>query len=126
MTRFAGSVLSKAFAVAFLAVVAGAIALGAQTKTVEKMNKSRFLVVSPHTKEQCLKALDDVMAEGTDALSKYDWGCAANDHTGYAIVEAASESDALKMVPADIRAQAHAVKLVKFTPEQIKAFHAEH
>lgn len=83
---------------------------------------SRFLVTDHHTKEECLKALDDVKAVGTKLLSKCDWGCMAGDHTGYVIVEAKDETAVRKLIPASWSG-AKIVKLNKFTPEQIESFH---
>lgn len=92
----------------------------------EKTVKSKYLITSPHTAEECLKALDEVNAQGPQMLSKYDWGCMSGDHTGYVVVEAANDADARNMVPAAMREKAKVVKLNKFTPEQIKSFHEKH
>ena len=86
--------------------------------------KARYLVIAPHTAEQCLGVLDDIKANDQALLKKIDWGCAAGDHTGYLAVEADSEEAALKALPEKSRAGARAVKVVKFTPAQIKQFHA--
>lgn len=85
--------------------------------------KAAYLVISPHTKAECLAALDGVAAQGADMMARYDWGCMANDHTGYLKVQAASEQEALAMVPESMRSKAKAVKLNKFTVEQVKSFH---
>jgi hypothetical protein len=47
----------------------------------------------------------------------------AGDHTGYAIVEARSESEAREAIPVFLGGKARVVKLNKFTPEQIRDFH---
>ena len=86
---------------------------------------STFLIISPHTADQCLATLDAVSATGKGALAKWDWGCMSGDHTGYMITHAADETAALKMVPESIRAQAKAIKLNKFTAEQLKGMHAK-
>ncbi len=83
----------------------------------------RYLLIMPHTPEQCLAALDAMEATSPQLLAKTDWGCMAGDHTGYVVVHAASEQAALEMIPANQRAQAKAIKLNKFTEEQIRAFH---
>ena len=87
---------------------------------------SEYLVVSPHTSEECMDVLDEVVALGSDILSRYDWGCMSGDHSAYIRVQANSEAEALKVVPKSVRAKARAVKLVKFTPEQIRAAHESH
>ncbi len=83
----------------------------------------KYLVESKHTQEECLRALDEVLAKGSDVLNRMEWGCMAGDHTGYSIVDARSESDALQIVPSFLRGKARAVKLNKFTPDQIRSFH---
>lgn len=83
----------------------------------------RYFVESPHTPEECLRALDETLAKGTGTLAKYEWGCMAGDHTGYAIVEARSESEAKESIPSFLGGKARVVKLNRFTPEQIRDFH---
>jgi len=84
--------------------------------------KAEFLIISPHTPEECMAALEQ--AETLGSLSKFEWGCKSGDHTAYAFVTAASAEDALKLVPANVRAQAKAVKVTKFTPAELKSMHA--
>lgn len=83
---------------------------------------SRFIVVAPHTKEQCLKALDDVKAMGNKLLEKCDWGCMAGDHTCYVVLEGKDEAAVRKMLPGDW-SNATVQKLNKFTAAQIASFH---
>lgn len=84
---------------------------------------ARYLLESPHTKEECLKAMDEILTEGPSILNKYEWGCAAGDHAGYALIEADNESAVRNMVPSFLRNKARIVKVGKFTPEQIKSLH---
>jgi len=91
-------------------------------KAAKKPAQSRYLLIVPHSQEECLKALDEFSKQGS-MLSRFDFGCEAGDHTGYAYVMAASEEDALKNVPAEQRDKAKAVKMTKFTPQELKAIH---
>jgi hypothetical protein len=84
---------------------------------------ARYLIESPHTNEECLRALDEILLRGPGALAKYDFGCMSGDHTGYVIVESGSESEARENVPSFLRGKARIVKVDKITPEQIKSFH---
>ena len=84
---------------------------------------AQYLIESPHTKEECLQALDEVLAQGPELLAKFDWGCGADEHTGWATVEAASESAARNLVPSFLRSKARIVPVNKFTPEQIRSYH---
>lgn len=96
---------------------------GVKTAAPAKVETFKYLVISPHTPEGCLKAMDEVSAMGPGALEKFDFGCMEGDHTGYAIVRAASANEALKVVPDSLRAKARAVKLHKFTAMELKALH---
>ncbi|MCZ7356450.1 MAG: hypothetical protein O8C66_03190 [Candidatus Methanoperedens sp.] len=84
---------------------------------------AKYLIESPHTEEECLQALDETLGKGSDLLAKFDWGCMAGEHTGWATVEAGSESAARNMVPDFVRSKARIVKVTKFTPQQIKEAH---
>ncbi len=84
--------------------------------------KSRFLILASHTPEECVKTLDDVSKLSTKLLAKFDWGCMAGDHTGYAIVEARDEAAVKAMLPMSMQ-NARIVKLNKFTAAEIKSFH---
>ncbi len=110
-----------------LAVAVSLTALPAAAGSPEKgaAKGDRYLIMSPHTAEECLKALDDVTAASPALLAKFDWGCKAGDHTGYVVVQAASEDAARAMLPESQREKAKIVKLNKFTVEQIKSFHAK-
>ena len=82
-----------------------------------------YHIESPHTKEECLQALDETLARGPQLLVQYDWGCMAGEHIGWATVEASSESEARNMVPALVRSKARITPVSKFTPSQIESFH---
>jgi len=83
----------------------------------------RYHVESPHTPEECLRALDEILAKGSDVLARYEWGCMAGDHTGYATVEARSEAEVRKTIPSFLEGKTRVIKLNQFTPEQIREFH---
>jgi hypothetical protein len=86
----------------------------------------RFLIQSPHTQEECLQALDAFLAQGPDSLARYDFACAAGDHsnhTSYATVEAANESAARALLPQLVSSRAQVIEVGKVTPEQIRSYH---
>lgn len=83
----------------------------------------RYLIQTPHKAEDCLKALDEELAKGTDVLGKFDYGCMAGDHTGYAIIDANTREEALKIVPTFLQSSTRIVEVGKFTPEMIRSFH---
>ena len=89
---------------------------------MKKTAMSKYLVISPHTAEECMKTMDACASAGT--LAKWDFGCKDGDHTGYLITMASSSEEALKMVPDDLRDKARAVKVHRFTPAELKTMHA--
>ncbi len=82
-----------------------------------------YFITSKHAPEQCLRALDEEFEKGF--LDKFVYGCKGGDHTGYAIVEARSISEALFLVPDFLQDKACVSKVDKFTPGEIKSLHAE-
>jgi hypothetical protein len=87
---------------------------------------ARYMIESPHKPEECLRALDEGLAKGKEILDKFEFGCKAGDHTGYALVDANTGKEALnKYVPDFIREKARIIEVGKFTPEMIKSFHSK-
>jgi hypothetical protein len=88
---------------------------------MEGVRMDRYLIESPHTKDDCAHVVKQVEALGY--LTHFEWGCASGDHTGFVIIEAENEAQARMVVPSMSRKEARVVKLNKFTPETIKAAH---
>ncbi len=84
-----------------------------------------YFVQIPHTKEECLKALDEQLEKGTDILGKTYFGCKAGDHTGYVLEDFKSEADARKVVPSFLINKARIVEVGLVTPEMIRSMHAK-
>lgn len=80
----------------------------------------RFLIESPHTVGDCKRAVKNVYTSGY--LNNFDWGCRGGVHTGWVIIEAENESQALWVIPPFLRSKARAVKLVKFDREMVDDF----
>lgn len=83
----------------------------------------RFLVISPHTAGDCAKALKEIYSVGY--ITHFDWGCMDGDHTGWLVLEAENAKQALMVVPTMQRHNARAIKLVKFSPQDVEAMHAK-
>ena len=81
----------------------------------------RYLIISPHTEEDCTKIITQVVAMGY--ITHFDWGCKDGDHTAWAIIEADNKAEALLTVPSSHRPRARAVKLVKFSPKDAGGIH---
>ena len=86
---------------------------------------ANFMIVSPHTSQECLRALDETLAQGSDILAKYHFGCKNGDHTAYAMVEATSEREARRYVPDFLRSKTRIIQVAQFSPEEIRAAHAQ-
>jgi len=86
---------------------------------------TRYMIASKHEPEECLRALDEELAKGPAVLDRFVYGCKEGDHTGYAIVDAKSLSDALAMVPDFLQEKACITKVDKFTPAEIKSLHSK-
>ena len=84
---------------------------------------AQFLIESSHTKEECLKALDETLAKGPEVLDRFEYGCMSGDHRGWATVEASTETQAREYVPGFLRSKARVVPVGRFTPEQIRSYH---
>ncbi len=82
---------------------------------------NRYLVISPHGAEDCLHVMDLTVTAGY--ITHYDWGCESGDHTGWLILEAENDEEALLSVPSLVRNKARAIRIRKYTPEQIQEFH---
>jgi hypothetical protein len=82
---------------------------------------NRFLVESTHTAEDCQHVIDQFIFHGH--INNFDWGCKADVHSGWAILEADNETQALLSVPPRLRAKARAILLWKFSPEAIENQH---
>jgi hypothetical protein len=84
---------------------------------------NRYMVETSHNREDCLHVLDEFVVHGH--ITHFEWGCESGVCTGWAIVEAESEEQALYAVPSLLRPKARVVKLSQFTPEKIQEFHEE-
>ena len=82
---------------------------------------NRYLVESTHTSEDCHHVMEQFINYGH--IINFEWGCAAGVHTGWVMLEAEGESQALLSVPPNLRSKARAIQLVRFSPESIQGHH---
>ena len=85
----------------------------------------KYLITTPHTPSECLRALDEQAAKGKQMLKEFNYACMAGDHTGYAIVNVKDEKYARDLVPEFLRDKARITKVDVFTPEEIRSMHAK-
>jgi hypothetical protein len=83
----------------------------------------RYLIETPHTAAECLTLLKEINAQGY--LRHFDWGCGSRVHTGWAIIEAENEAQAMLAVPPLVRRSARAVRINKYDSADLAAFEEE-
>jgi hypothetical protein len=76
-----------------------------------------FLVISPHTAEDCRKTIDYFHEYHEGYLKKFWWGCMDNDHHAYTIIEADSHEHAIQALPPLARKTGTTIRLVHFDKE---------
>ena len=81
----------------------------------------KFLVVSNHTGDDCIKALQETLAIGY--LTHFEWGRKDGVHTGWAMLEAESKAQAMLSVPTFLRNEAKVILLTQFDPEKVRRMH---
>ncbi len=81
----------------------------------------RYLIISPHTIEDCRMAIEYFSKYNAGFLTHFEWGCHDHDHNAYAFIEADSHEQALLAVPPLLRSKAKAIKMTAFTPKDISA-----
>ena len=79
----------------------------------------RFLVISPHTVEECRLAVEHFAKYNAGFLTHFEWGCYDNDHNAYAFIEAETHEQALLAVPPLLRQKAKAIKVTELSPKNI-------
>ena len=87
----------------------------------------RFLIEVSHESTQvtCARAVEVFLKTGSHFFTHADWGCKDGVHVGWAIVEAENREEAIMTVPTIIRNKARAVRLNKFTEEDLQNLHKE-
>ena len=83
----------------------------------------RYLIETPHTAQECQQLFDQLHAMGY--LHHFDWGCRSGVHSGWAILDAESESQALLAVPPLVRRKARAVKVERLDGKDEDYSHEE-
>lgn len=80
----------------------------------------KYIIISTHTAEECRMAVKQFRQYNAGFFTHFNWGCADNDHTAYAIIEAESHETALLTVPPLFRHKSRAVMVVNFDPMDTK------
>ena len=84
-----------------------------------------YMIESVHTKEECLRGLDEILEKDPSVLGSFRFACGSGDHRGWAFVETSSGKDALAFLPEFLRDKATVREVKVYTPEEIRAAHEE-
>ena len=76
----------------------------------------RYIVISPHTAEECKMAVKQFRQYNAGFLTHFEWGCLDNDHTAYVIIDAESHENARMSVPPLFREKTRVTRLIYFDP----------
>ena len=85
--------------------------------------KDRYIVIAPHSLEQCRKVMEEMKSKPDFPLSKFDFGCNYNDHTFYGVVEATSADEVRSLLPASLQINAKIKKVDKLSVMEIEKLH---
>lgn len=87
----------------------------------EELFMESYMIATPHTAEECKSLVQQVYAMGY--LHHFMWGCKADVHCGWAIIEAENEDQARLAVPSLVRNKARVTKLTRFDISDVEPFH---
>ena len=85
---------------------------------------AKFMIMVSNPPDMYLDTLDR-MSEVPHVLSKTYWGMMGGDFTGWVVLEAESEEAARKMLPCDMRSEAHVAEIKKYSQDDIVDLHEE-
>ncbi len=126
MSTKRSSILALTLVAAVSLLLAGAAAAATTTpaaKDEPKEHLDLYLVISPHAPSQHLKVLEEMAATEPQILESTEWGRVGPDEVGYTMVDAKDANAAKSVVPEEVRARAQAVRLTRYTPDEVKALH---
>lgn len=81
---------------------------------------ARYMIEFAHNVDDYIKALSEADEYAYEFLSGTYWSCLSEKRAGWTIVEAATESDALNMVPAALQDKVSITEVHELTPELIE------
>lgn len=79
-----------------------------------------FMIEIPHTEHGCQNMLSQMAQENPELFSQVCWGCMANDHVGWGMVEADSETEVRNLLPDEVHESARIIEVNKFTADDLK------
>ncbi len=82
---------------------------------------AKYLIEVPHAPdvEACARVVQIFLKTGSHFLTHADWGCLDGEHKAWIIADVENKEEACSIVPPAFRNEAKAVRLNKFTMEEI-------
>lgn len=87
----------------------------------EEKKQNKYLIEISHNPSECAMALKQIGATGY--ITHFNWACKNGQHTGWAILDASSETEALNILPVFYRQKAKVTKVNVFTREEAEGMH---
>ena len=95
---------------------------GPKAEVKEQTRPDRYLVIAPHTAEECAAVLTEINDQGPAHLARWDFTCAAGEHVGY-VTFMGTEQDVKNKLPKSIQPKAKVIKVEKYNRADIEKFH---
>ena len=89
---------------------------------------AKYLIEVAHEAEElaCARVVKLFLASGSHLLTHADWGCMDGDHRAWMIVDVASKTEAMAIVPPALRPAARIIGLNRFSLDQIDEILKKH
>ena len=88
----------------------------------------KFLIEVPHEAEQvaCARVVQLFLSTGSHFLAQAEWGCFDGVHSAWIVVDVESKEEALRVIPAPLRARSKIVGLNRFSMSDIEPILRKH
>ena len=83
---------------------------------------AKFLIEVPHSAEavECARVVQVFLTTGSHFLTQAEWGCYDGVHSAWMVVDVENKDEALRIVPASLRAKSKVVSLNRFSMSDIE------
>ena len=88
----------------------------------------KFLIEVPHDPEPvaCARVVQLFLSTGSHFLTQAEWGCFDGVHSAWMVVDVDSKDEAMRIVPAPLRAKSKVVGLNRFSMPDIEPILKSH
>jgi hypothetical protein len=86
----------------------------------------RYLIEVPHTADECLWVMDELLGRGPFQQYLFWWGCSIGEHSAWALIEASGRGEALEeVVPPTLRRRAIVRRLARVDIGELLSRHKD-